>query len=125
MLHGFENGETANRILTTLISDHRFKGLAEVVEITNAPGKRITRESKRAVRRRELLKAALRCPLCHARIPSSDFSDDHVIRAQDGGRGDPSNDQLTHPYCNSGFKEHLASCGKEPPKRPAFLEQSS
>ena len=33
------------------------------------------------------------------------ISMDHAQRKQDGGTGSPDNAQLTHPYCNSGYKE--------------------
>jgi hypothetical protein len=32
---------------------------------------------------------------------------DHVIRKEDGGRGDSENAQPTHPFCNTGYKEHM------------------
>jgi len=30
---------------------------------------------------------------------------DHIKRKEDGGRASMENAQLTHPYCNSGYKE--------------------
>jgi hypothetical protein len=32
---------------------------------------------------------------------------DHTVRKQDGGTDSPDNMQLTHPYCNSGYKESM------------------
>ncbi|PBC05701.1 DUF262 domain-containing protein [Mesorhizobium sp. WSM3860] len=122
---GLRNGKASSEILAELIADHRFKGLSEVVEIENSPGKRFTNDSRGATRRRELLRSALRCPLCYARLPISALSDDHIVRVQDGGRGDADNDQLTHPYCNTGFKEYLVSSGREFPSRPAFLAEAA
>ena len=115
IFEGIKGGRSHKDIMAGIISDRRFSGLSGAVEIENAPNRRITRETKNAIRRRELLYKAIRCSICHARLPSSAFSDDHVKGVQDGGRGDEDNAQLTHPYCNHGFKEYLVSSGKALP----------
>lgn len=51
------------------------------------------------------LKSALKCPLCNGFLDTSkSVSYDHVIRVQNGGKGDESNCQITHPYCNQAYK---------------------
>lgn len=54
---------------------------------------------------REAIEKAIRCKLCHARISPRSISYDHIQRRADGGLGDATNTQMTHPYCNSSYKE--------------------
>lgn len=118
VFNGVKDNLSDDQIEKLLVEDHRFTGLAEVVQLEGFPGKKATRETKIAARRREFLNSALRCSICHARLPSNVLSDDHITRVADGGRGVAENIQLTHPYCNHGFKEYLTSSGKPFPKNP-------
>lgn len=123
ILDGLSAGKRGPAIRTLLIENPRFQGLSGLMELAGYANSKIVRETKIAVARRELLNNAVRCAICHARLPSTAFSRDHMIRAEDGGRGTVENTQLTHPYCNTGFKEHLVSSGLSFPKRPAFLAE--
>lgn len=58
---------------------------------------------------REIVENRPKCPLCNARLPSSARSRDHKQRTAEGGTSHDENLQFTHPYCNSGYKEWLAS----------------
>lgn len=53
----------------------------------------------------ELLTTSHRCPICDGWVPTQAISVDHKIRRIDGGKATDDNGQLTHPYCNTGFKE--------------------
>jgi HNH endonuclease len=55
-----------------------------------------------------LLPLAPRCPICGGLVPSQAISVDHKVRKEDGGESVIENAQVTHPYCNTGFKETLA-----------------
>jgi len=51
------------------------------------------------------LKSTARCPICKGYIDTNkSISYDHIVRKQDGGLGDLSNGQITHPYCNQSIK---------------------
>lgn len=54
---------------------------------------------------REAIEKAIRCKICHARISPRSISYDHIQRRADGGLGDATNTQMTHPYCNNSYKE--------------------
>lgn len=73
------------------------------------------RETKAAARRRASVDAAYRCAICKARLDPNSASDDHVQRREDGGRDLLGNAQLTHHFCNHGFKEHFTQLGKPLP----------
>lgn len=54
---------------------------------------------------RKLLETAPRCSICGGFVPSQAVSVDHKERRADGGLTVPENTDLSHPYCNSGYKE--------------------
>jgi len=53
----------------------------------------------------EMLSVAPRCPICRGLIPAQAISVDHITRCADGGESTVENAQITHPYCNTGYKE--------------------
>jgi hypothetical protein len=61
---------------------------------------------------KELLGSAPRCQICQGMVPTQAISIDHIKRTVDGGQHSLENAQLTHPYCNTGYKEHLISKDK-------------
>lgn len=66
------------------------------------------KETRSAARIKASLASAQRCAICKARLVLSHASDDHIQRRTDGGHSGLDNAQLTHHYCNHGFKEHFA-----------------
>jgi hypothetical protein len=51
------------------------------------------------------LRNSIKCPLCRGYLDTNkSVSYDHIIRAREGGNGNPDNCSLTHPYCNQGLK---------------------
>lgn len=50
------------------------------------------------------INSANKCKICDGLIHRNSISIDHIKRKQDGGLGEVSNGQLTHPYCNTGYK---------------------
>lgn len=97
------NAETGATI-EGVASAARLKGsivdLREKVE-----GKSFSDTSKSAIMIRHALQNPLRCPICHGLLePSMSVSYDHIQRKEDGGDGEAENGQLSHPYCNTGFK---------------------
>lgn len=66
------------------------------------------KETRSAARIKASLDSAQRCAICQARLVILHASDDHIQRRADGGHSGHENAQLTHHYCNHGFKEHYA-----------------
>jgi len=52
----------------------------------------------------EALSKAPCCKICGGLLHKNAISIDHIERKQDGGKATIDNGQLTHPYCNSGYK---------------------
>lgn len=67
-------------------------------------GKDFSAETKSAAFLRDALQAPLRCKICNGLIHFNSISIDHITRKQDGGLGIVDNAQLSHPYCNTTFK---------------------
>ncbi len=61
-------------------------------------------ERKSAVFIKDALNSALKCKICGGFIHTESMTIDHIKRKQDGGLGSVDNGQLTHPYCNTTFK---------------------
>jgi hypothetical protein len=66
--------------------------------------KEFSRETKSAAHIRDTLPGSPRCKICGGYLPVGFSSIDHKIRKADGGLGTLDNAQLTHPYCNTTFK---------------------
>lgn len=52
----------------------------------------------------DAINSAPKCKICNGLIHRNSISIDHIDRKEDGGKATVDNGQLTHPYCNTGFK---------------------
>ncbi|MFZ5969405.1 MAG: HNH endonuclease family protein [Bacillota bacterium] len=50
------------------------------------------------------IKTAPKCAICGGYLHKNSISIDHIERKQDGGIATLDNGQLSHPYCNTGYK---------------------
>lgn len=50
------------------------------------------------------LKSVVRCGICGGGVHINATSVDHIERKRSGGLGKAENGQITHPYCNTGYK---------------------
>ncbi len=53
---------------------------------------------------RDALSNAPRCKICNGFLHRNSIHIDHKQRKRDGGLASIDNGQITHPYCNSGYK---------------------
>jgi hypothetical protein len=79
---------------------------------TSKPTK-FSKGSRSGIALKDLLKGAPRCSICGGVLPVQAMSVDHVKRRADGGLAVPDNAQLTHPYCNTGYKESVVARAKK------------
>ncbi|MFG3644531.1 HNH endonuclease family protein [Micromonospora sp. NPDC047762] len=96
-------------ILERLKGEPTLKSLREITADDRLHGRNFSQETKNLLMLNELLERETRCAICGARLPRNSVSFDHRLRKQDGGNGSPENGQLTHPYCNTGYKESAHS----------------
>lgn len=106
VIEGFVKGQTKQGVLQSIQGGEKFSYLTLQMQNHPTTGHRqdFSSEMKSAVYIREVLQSAPRCNICKGYIHKNSISIDHIQRKQDGGMGAVDNGQLTHPYCNTGFK---------------------
>jgi hypothetical protein len=104
---GLKSGKTETEILNIISTTVGGGSSGETVKSD------AWKETRSAARIKASLNSAQRCAICQARLVLVHASDDHIQRRADGGHSGQENAQLTHHYCNHGFKEHFAQA-KEP-----------
>ncbi len=62
------------------------------------------RNKKSAVYIKDAIDSAPKCKICNGIIHKNSISIDHIERKEDGGLASVDNGQITHPYCNTGYK---------------------
>jgi hypothetical protein len=110
ILDGLKSGKTESEILEII----SVLGAAAPSNETVKSDK--WKETRSAARIKASLDSAQRCAICQARLVLAHASDDHIQRRIDGGRSGQDNAQLTHHYCNHGFKEHFSQLKSSIPK---------
>jgi len=93
-----------DKILPGLADEEQLAFLKNIID-DNKNRPEFSSERKSAVYLRTALKDAPQCAICHARVHKKSITIDHIKPKSEGGRGDEDNGQLTHPYCNTGYKE--------------------
>ena len=101
LLKKFSIEETIDQIINKNEFNYLTKQLASQLSTTQ---KDFTTEKKSAIFLKEALKNTPKCKICNGLIHRNSISIDHIERKRDGGVADINNAQLTHPYCNSGYK---------------------
>ena len=99
-------GVAENKILKSIQDNNEFEYLIiqEPTSKTGKSGGKFDSEAKSAIYIREVLKSAPRCKICDGHIHRNSISIDHIVRRGTGGSDSVTNGQLTHPYCNTGYK---------------------
>jgi hypothetical protein len=102
-----EQHSSAAKVVEALIADPKYSYLqpAESQQYERKPGGKFSTQVKSGAAMRELLAIAPRCGICNGVVPVQAFSMDHKKRRSEMGEGHADNAQMTHPYCNSGYKE--------------------
>lgn len=93
-----------NSIITKLRSDGFDYLTIETLEPELTSNSDFNTNRKSAVFIKDTLESAPRCKICNGLIHVNSISIDHKERKEDGGKGTVDNGQITHPYCNTGYK---------------------
>lgn len=105
ILEGLVHDAGEENIALSLRQDPSLSFLEASEREDDRGGSRFSKEDKAAILMKESLDSELRCPICKGWLYRKNVSKDHKVRRQDGGASNAANLQLTHPYCNTGFKE--------------------
>lgn len=74
----------------------------------DASKKRISRTTLTATIWDAALPGAPRCAICYARLHRNSTTGEHLTAKRDGGDSRPENAGISHPYCNSTYKDWKA-----------------
>jgi hypothetical protein len=105
LYEGVRDNKDEQTLIPTLKDDERMSFLKPIVDFDKGTKQDFTSERKSAIFLKKALDSALRCSECDARIHRASFNYDHVTDKKHGGTGSEDNSGLTHPYCNSTYKE--------------------
>ena len=89
------------------IADEKVCGTLKIktrVSKSETQNQKFSRETKNAAFIRDALPKIQRCEICKSYLHGHSISFDHIKRKADGGLGSLDNAQLTHPYCNTTYK---------------------
>ena len=86
------------------MNDFNFVTIEKPQPKKGKPGEKFTRDDKSAIFLRDVLQTAPRCRICQGYVHRNAISIDHIERRVEGGTSGIENGQLTHPYCNTGYK---------------------
>jgi hypothetical protein len=102
----FKSGKTIDESIKEIVATHDFSYLAFQSTLPNdvSTSKDFSTNQKSAVYMKSALQNAPTCKICNGFIHKNSISIDHIQRKQDGGLATLDNGQLTHPYCNTGYK---------------------
>lgn len=95
-------------IIAELLKDPAYSYLkTEPVESDddNVPSKDFPDQVKSKIFITEALTVSIRCKICNGFIHKNSISIDHITRKAEGGLGTFDNAQITHPYCNTTYKQ--------------------
>jgi hypothetical protein len=107
ILHGITLQQSDDAIVAALQSESQLRHLSPITDDERTQGVAFSRGTKNAVVIKEAMESEMRCGMCNARLHFKSINIDHVERKEEGGLGTAENAQVTHPYCNSGYKEWL------------------
>jgi hypothetical protein len=94
--------EAVDQIISS--SDFNYLASQRGPEQLDLSAKDFNTGKKSAVYIREALHNAPKCSICGGFIHRNSISIDHIQRKADGGLATLENGQITHPYCNTGYK---------------------
>lgn len=103
ILDCLESGIDNEDIIICLKKKYSFLKTDDIF-VVEPETKEFSSGTKSAAYLREALKDPMRCKICGGLIHVNSISIDHIIRKEDGGIGSLDNAQLTHPYCNTTYK---------------------
>jgi HNH endonuclease len=104
-------GKSSDDIFIQLTAERPY--LKGMTEEDRQHRRNFSATTKNAAILKNVLESAPRCGICHARVNLRSMTFDHIERREDGGGGTLENAQLSHPYCNSGYKESLQAAQKK------------
>ena len=102
VLEKFHEDMPLNEVVNKVIEKYDFLTL-QTPNQDPTSGK-FSENTKSATFLKTAMQGAVKCGICGGYIHTNSVSFDHIQRRQDGGSKNIGNCQITHPYCNTGYK---------------------
>ncbi len=99
-----KKGKTEKDVIDELIKSKYDYLTIDKIELETTVSKDFNSNRKSAVYIKDAIESAPKCNICGGLIHKNSISFDHKYRKEDGGLGTIDNGQITHPYCNTGYK---------------------
>lgn len=106
IVFAFKAGKSVDEAISEIVSSRDFEYLTfqKSSDQSDFLAKDFNTGKKSAIYMRDALEKAPKCHICGGLIHRNSISIDHIQRKQDGGLATLDNGQITHPYCNTGYK---------------------
>lgn len=109
IVEGLKSNKEINFILEDIGKNNNFDYLKieyrhDLPTSTSAGSQNFSQDQKSEIFILETFSKAPRCQICNGLIHCNSISIDHKKRKRDGGSANVDNGQVTHPYCNTGYK---------------------
>lgn len=97
---------SAEEVVMKLKELDNFKYLQiEIVDNDIASVKsNFSRGKRQQIKLKTFVSTLAKCPICNGYMDNKSISIDHIKRKEDGGSNAFANGQVTHPYCNTTYK---------------------
>ncbi|MEG4814715.1 HNH endonuclease [Microcoleus sp. K5-D4] len=94
--------DTINQIISS--DDFKYLNIRNKEKSITSSTKEFNTNKKSEIFIKGALLSVPRCKICNGLIHRNSISIDHIQRKEDGGLATLDNGQITHPYCNTGYK---------------------
>ncbi|MFN6487262.1 MULTISPECIES: HNH endonuclease signature motif containing protein [unclassified Nostoc] len=85
-------------------NDFQYLTIRTINQETHSSTQDFNTNKKSEIYIKDALQNAQKCKICQGLIHRNSISIDHIQRREDGGLASVDNGQITHPYCNTGYK---------------------
>lgn len=99
-----DDGSSEEDVVNSIVKSTDFNYLVLDDDKEEVSSKDFSRETKSKTFIKEAIIGAAKCRICGGYMHKNSISIDHIVRKEDGGLGGYKNAQITHPYCNTTYK---------------------
>lgn len=105
ILYSLEKSIEKDKVMDTIKAKKDYEYIpTNIIFEENEPEIDFSASQKSEIFIMNSIKAVSKCAICGGYLHKNSISIDHIERIQDGGLAALDNGQLSHPYCNTGYK---------------------
>ena len=104
LFESFLNGKGDSEVIEIAKASERYSFIQFEEHFVESKRENFSTNVKSATFIKDALANPIKCKICGGLIHRNSITVDHIERKQDGGHGRQDNAQISHPYCNTTFK---------------------